>query len=73
VQSAVGGTPEKAALLMRQAGVWRFDAAVAGAFLALIALIVAGCAIQWWRLLRGTKPIVLHEGEFVPLPATATR
>ncbi|MDQ6626312.1 MAG: carbon starvation protein A, partial [Verrucomicrobiota bacterium] len=68
-QSAVGATPDKAALLVRQAGVWRFDAAVAGAFLALVLLIVAGCAVQWWRLLRGTKPIVLHEGEFVPVVA----
>jgi hypothetical protein len=29
--------------------------------------IVTGCAWQWWRLLRGTRPIVLHESEFVSL------
>jgi carbon starvation protein len=51
----------------RQALIWRIDALVAAAFLLLVSLIVAGCAWQWWRLLRGTKPVVLHESEFVPL------
>jgi carbon starvation protein len=51
----------------RQALIWRIDALVALAFLVLVFLIVAGCAWQWWRLLRGTKPVVLHESEFVPL------
>nr|MBA2743173.1 carbon starvation protein A [Chthoniobacterales bacterium] len=58
--------------LVRQAGVWRFDALVAGAFLALVALILGGCALQWWRLLRGTQPIVLHESEFVRVAAAGT-
>ena len=51
----------------RQALIWRIDALVALAFLGLVFLIVAGCAWQWWRLLRGTKPFVLHESEFVSL------
>jgi carbon starvation protein len=51
----------------RQAFIWRVDALVALAFLVLVFLIVTGCAWQWWRLLRGTKPIVLHESEFIPL------
>ena len=51
----------------RQAAVWRLDAIVAGAFLVLVSLIVAGCALEWWRLLKRTKPIVLHEAEFVSL------
>ncbi|CAN5460157.1 carbon starvation protein CstA [soil metagenome] len=51
----------------RQALIWRIDALVALSFLVLVFLIVVGCAWQWWRLLRGTKPIVLHESEFVPL------
>jgi carbon starvation protein len=51
----------------RQALIWRIDALVAAAFLLLVSLIVAGCARQWWRLLRGTKVVVLHESEFVPL------
>ena len=69
VQSAATATPEKAAGMIRQAGVWRFDALVAFGFLALVLLIVAGCAVEWWRLLRGTKPVVLHESEFVRLTA----
>jgi len=69
VQSAAGVAPEKAAGMIRQAGVWRFDALVAFVFLALVLLIVAGCAVEWWRLLRGTKPMVLHESEFVRLTA----
>jgi carbon starvation protein len=58
--------------MARQAAVWRLDALIAGGFLLLVTLIVAGCALEWWRLLRGTKKPVLHESEFVPLtPAQA--
>jgi carbon starvation protein len=57
----------KAADLVRQAGVWRFDALVAVFFLVLVAAIVVGSARQWWQLIRGTKRIVLHENEFVPI------
>jgi hypothetical protein len=53
--------------LTRQAAIWRFDAFVAFAFVALVFLIVAGSAWEWWKLLRGTKRIVLHESEFIPL------
>jgi carbon starvation protein len=59
--------PTKASELMRQAAVWQFDAVVAGFFLLLVFLIVAGSASQWWQLIRGTKPIVLRESEFVPV------
>jgi carbon starvation protein len=55
--------------LLRQASVWRFDAIVAGFFLALVLLIVIGSAMQWWQLIRGTRPVVMHESEFVPLSA----
>ena len=61
----------KAADAIRQASVWRLDAIVALAFLVLVFLIVAGCAREWWRLLRGTKRIVLHESEFVPVTQVA--
>jgi carbon starvation protein len=57
----------KASELMRQATVWQFDAAVAGFFLLLVLLIVVGSASQWWQLIRGTKPVVLRESEFVPI------
>jgi hypothetical protein len=32
-----------------------------------VLLIVLGSAKQWWHLIRGTKPVVLHESEFIPL------
>ena len=46
-----------------KAALWRFDAF---AFVALVFLIAAGSAREWWKLLRGTKPVVLHESEFIP-------
>ena len=61
--------PGKAADLARQAGVWQFDALVAVFFLVLVLLIVLGSARQWWQLLRGTRRVVLHESEFVPISA----
>ena len=70
VASAASATDaSKAAQMIRQASVWRFDAVIAVGFLALVLAIVIGCAVEWWRLLRGTKPVVLHEGEFVRLSA----
>ncbi len=65
--------PAKAAGMIRQANVWRIDAVVAAAFLLLVFLIVAGCAVEWWRLLRGTKRAVLHESEFIPLGRVSSR
>jgi carbon starvation protein len=60
----------KAAEMTRQAAIWRFDAFVAFIFVTLVILIAAGSAWEWWRLLRGSKRIVLHESEFVPLSRT---
>ena len=59
----------KAAEFARQANVWRFDALVAVFFLVLVLLIVLSSARQWWQMLRGTKRVVLHESEFVPITA----
>jgi carbon starvation protein len=59
--------PTKAAEMIRQAAIWRFDAFVAFAFVTLVFLIAAGSAWEWSKLLRGTKRIVLHESEFIPL------
>ncbi|HET9418297.1 MAG TPA: carbon starvation CstA family protein [Chthoniobacterales bacterium] len=68
VQQAGGlANPHKASELIRQAGVWRFDALVACTFLALVFLIVLGSAIHWLQLVRGTKAIKLNEAEFVPI------
>jgi carbon starvation protein len=68
VQQARGlADPHKATELIRQAGVWRFDALVAFGFLVLVFLIVLGSTIHWWQLVRGRKPIVLRESEFIPV------
>ena len=64
--------PTKAAELIRQASVWRFDALVAAFFLLLVFMIVLGSAVQWYQLIRGTKPAVLRESEFVPLAQLET-
>jgi carbon starvation protein len=69
-QAAAITDPIKAANLARQATIWRFDAFVAVSFLVLVILIVLGSARQWWQLLRGTRRVVLHESEFVPLTRT---
>ena len=70
-QASVITDPIKAANLARQATIWRFDAFVAVFFLVLVFLIVLGSAKQWWQLLRGTRRVVLHESEFVPLSAVS--
>jgi carbon starvation protein len=57
----------KAAEFVQQAAVWRIDAFVAGAFLLLVFLILLGSVVQWWQLVRGTRPALLCESEFVPL------
>jgi carbon starvation protein len=72
-QQAAGlADSEKAQTLIRQAAVWRFDAAVAGFFLLLVALIVIGSARQWYQLIRGSKPAVLTEAEFIPVSRLET-
>jgi carbon starvation protein len=57
--------------LVRQAAVWRFDAMVAALFLLLVLSIVIGSAMQWYRLVIGSKRVELHESEFVPLAEVA--
>ena len=66
------GDPTKVAEFTRQASVWQFDAIVAGFFMMLVFLIVVGSASQWWQLIRGTKPVVLRESEFVPVTSVTT-
>lgn len=43
----------------------RVDIAITSFFLAAVGLIVAASVVEWIRLLRGSKPIVLRESEFV--------
>ena len=71
-QAGVLSDSHKAADLLRQASVWRFDALVAAFFLVLVLMIVLGSAVQWWQLIRGRKPVVLSESEFVSLGELAT-
>jgi carbon starvation protein len=66
-QASTMADSTQAAELVRQAGVWQFDALVAIFFLVLVFAIVLGSARQWWQLVRGTKRVVLHESEFVPI------
>jgi carbon starvation protein len=60
-----------AAVLIRQATMYRIDVFVAASFLVLVLLIVIGSAVEWYRLLVGRKRVELHESEFVPLAEVA--
>ena len=72
VENGMGiANASKGADLVRQAAVWRFDAIVAALFLVLVLLIVTGSAVEWCRLLIGSKRVELHESEFVPLAEVA--
>lgn len=66
-QAAISANADQAAALIRQAGVWKFDALVAAFFLTLVLLIVLGSAYQWWQLVWKVKPVDLKESEFVPV------
>src|SRR5881398_1707004 len=61
-----------AAVLLRQATMYRIDSFVAASFLVLVLLIVIGSAVEWYRLLVGHKRVQLHESEFVSLAEVAT-
>jgi carbon starvation protein len=60
-----------AAVLVRQATMYRVDVFVAATFLVLVLLIVIGSALEWYRLLVGHKRVELHESEFIPLAEVA--
>jgi carbon starvation protein len=60
-----------AAVLIRQATMYRIDVFVAASFLVLVLLIAIGSAVEWYRLLVGRKRVELHESEFVPLAEVA--
>jgi carbon starvation protein len=64
---AAGGTPEQMALWQKTVHMNQVDAAVAGLFLVFVALIVFGCARDWYRLLTHRKVAELHECPYVPL------
>jgi len=71
-KSAEAADAVAAAVLIRQATMYRIDVFVAASFLLLVLLIVIGSAVEWYRLLVGRKRVELHESEFVPLAEVAT-
>ena len=71
-KSAEAADAGAAAVLIRQAMMYRIDVLVAASFLVLVLLIVIGSAVEWYRLLVGHKRVQLHESEFVPLAEVAT-
>jgi carbon starvation protein len=71
-KSVQAADPSAAAVLARQATMYRIDIFVAATFLVLVLLILIGSAVEWYRLLAGRKRIKLHESEFVPLAEVAT-
>ena len=71
-KSAEAADAGAAAVLIRQAMMYRIDVFVAASFLVLVLLIVIGSAVEWYRLLVGHKRVQLHESEFVPLAKVAT-
>jgi len=71
-KSAEAADAWAAAVLIRQATMYRIDVFVAASFLVLVLLIVIGSAVEWYRLLVGHKRVQLHESEFVSLAEVAT-
>jgi len=64
---AAGGTPAQMAIWQKTVRMNQVDAAVAALFLVFVAVIVLGCARDWYRLLTHRKRIELHECPYVPL------
>ena len=72
VFDAANDPKKQFAQLQTAASSGQFDAIVAGFFMLFVFLIVIGSASQWWQLIRGTKPVVLRESEFVPVTSVTT-
>ena len=45
----------------------RLDIAVVTVFLCFVAVIMLGCAWEWWRILSGAKKAEIHEAPYVAL------
>jgi len=69
--AAAGGTPDQVALWQKTVAMNQLDAAVAALFLAFVAVIVAGCARDWYLMLSGRKAVELRECPYVPMPDRA--
>ena len=70
-KSVLAADSGAAAVLARQATMYRVDVFVAATFLILVLLILIGSALEWYRLLVGRKRVELHESEFIPLAEVA--
>jgi len=68
---AAGGTVAELQVWHAQITNNYIDAAVTGAFLVLVLIVVVANARVWWQLLAGRRETVLREDAYVPL-ATAT-
>lgn len=60
-----GGTPAEIGAWKAQLLNNRIDAGVTGAFLILVAVVVAANARLWWQLLAGKASAELHEEAYV--------
>ncbi len=69
VKVAAGGPVAEVAVWSAQILNNRIDAAVTGAFLALVLIVVAANARVWWQLLAGRRQADLREEAYVPLAA----
>ncbi len=67
-QVEAGAAPATAARTMLNL---RVDIAVTAFFMLAVGFIVAASVVEWIRLVRGTKPIVLRESEFISLSEPA--
>ncbi len=68
---AAGGTDAQQKLWKTEIFNNYLDAAVAGFFLLMVAVILTGCLREWARLLSGRKQSVLRESPYVALPESS--
>ena len=66
---AAGGTDQQLAEWRALVFSNHLNALMAALFVVLVTVILAGCLREWWLLLRGRKPVVLHEGRYVACEA----
>ncbi len=69
---AAGGTPAELAMWRSLVLNNQIDAAVTGAFLVLVTLVVAANARVWWQVLAGRKAPQLREDPYVALSPLST-
>jgi carbon starvation protein len=62
-----GGTEQELATWSKVKFMNQVDAAVAGFFLVSVAIIVVGCVNDWFRMLIGSRQVVLHESPYVAM------